>query len=62
VFMLPSDKFVYEKMVEQNGVYTLIERNLNGVCTKQVNSIVEMLNGHLDPDSVQNGSTRRSRL
>jgi mannitol 2-dehydrogenase len=52
VFMLPSDKFVYEKMVEQNGVYTLIERDLNGVCTKQVHSIVEMLNGHLDPDSV----------
>lgn len=52
VFMLPSDKYVYDKMVEQNGVYTLIERDLNGVCTKQVNSIVELLNGHIDPDAV----------
>ena len=52
VFMLPSDSFIYEKMVEQSGVYTLIERDLSGVRVKSVRSIVELLNGHLNPASV----------
>jgi mannitol 2-dehydrogenase len=51
-YILPSDKPVIDALRAQNGLYTLVERDVNGEQAKLVGSILEVLDGHTDPQSV----------
>mmetsp|Transcript_10768 Transcript_10768/g.16370 ORF Transcript_10768/g.16370 Transcript_10768/m.16370 type:complete len:474 (+) Transcript_10768:52-1473(+) len=52
VCMLPNDSYVFESLRAQDCKYTLIERDNSGVKVKQVQSIIEILNGYLNPEDV----------
>lgn len=52
VCMLPYDKFIFESLNAQKGKYTLLEKDSKSETVKQIDSIKEVLYGHLDPKSV----------
>lgn len=53
-YVLPSDRPVVEALAQQSGLYTLMERDAKGETAKVVGSIIEVLDGHADPDAVIN--------
>ena len=52
VCMLPYDKFIFESLEAQKCKYTLLEINSTSETVKHIDSIKEVLYGHINPQSV----------
>lgn len=54
VCILPFDRYIYSTLSSQNGIYYLIERGENEEKVKRIKSIIEVLYGYENPESVFN--------